>query len=162
METCPCGSDTPYSGCCEPVIIGDRKADTAEALMRARYSAFVKTAVDFIFDSTHPSQREQYNRDAVTAWSTKSEWLGLEIVGTDGGGPEDTKGRVEFIARYTEKGKRMDHHEIAEFVKTDATWYFMDGNAPKPVQVVRQGPKIGRNDPCPCGSGKKFKKCCAG
>ena len=25
---------------------------------------------------------------------------------------------------------------------------------------VRQGPKIGRNDPCPCGSGKKYKKCC--
>jgi uncharacterized protein YchJ len=26
--------------------------------------------------------------------------------------------------------------------------------------VVRVGPKIGRNDPCPCGSGKKYKKCC--
>ena len=29
-------------------------------------------------------------------------------------------------------------------------------NPPKPVQAV----KIGRNDPCPCGSGKKYKKCC--
>ena len=28
------------------------------------------------------------------------------------------------------------------------------------AQSVRGGPKIGRNDPCPCGSGKKFKKCC--
>jgi len=27
-------------------------------------------------------------------------------------------------------------------------------------QVVRGGDKIGRNDPCPCGSGKKYKKCC--
>ena len=26
--------------------------------------------------------------------------------------------------------------------------------------LVRQGPKVGRNDPCPCGSGKKHKKCC--
>jgi uncharacterized protein len=28
------------------------------------------------------------------------------------------------------------------------------------VTIVRDGPKIGRNDQCPCGSGKKFKKCC--
>ena len=27
-------------------------------------------------------------------------------------------------------------------------------------QVVRSGDKVGRNDPCPCGSGKKYKKCC--
>ena len=27
-------------------------------------------------------------------------------------------------------------------------------------QIVRAGPKVGRNDPCPCGSGKKHKKCC--
>ena len=33
---------------------------------------------------------------------------------------------------------------------------------PEVEQVVRQGPKIGRNDPCPCGSGKKYKKCCLG
>jgi len=30
-------------------------------------------------------------------------------------------------------------------------------NPPKPIET---GPKVGRNDPCPCGSGKKFKKCC--
>ncbi|MCL2318567.1 MAG: SEC-C metal-binding domain-containing protein, partial [Treponema sp.] len=28
------------------------------------------------------------------------------------------------------------------------------------VTVVRSAPKVGRNDPCPCGSGKKYKKCC--
>ncbi|MEZ5844978.1 MAG: SEC-C metal-binding domain-containing protein [Hyphomicrobiaceae bacterium] len=27
---------------------------------------------------------------------------------------------------------------------------------------MRRGPKIGRNDPCPCGSGQKYKKCCMG
>ncbi len=30
----------------------------------------------------------------------------------------------------------------------------------KPQPVVNQGPKVGRNDPCPCGSGKKYKNCC--
>ena len=31
---------------------------------------------------------------------------------------------------------------------------------PKVETVVHEGPRIGRNDPCPCGSGKKYKKCC--
>jgi preprotein translocase subunit SecA len=31
---------------------------------------------------------------------------------------------------------------------------------PQPQTVIRKGPKVGRNDPCPCGSGKKYKKCC--
>lgn len=39
---------------------------------------------------------------------------------------------------------------------------FHFGDRKEIVQVVRDGPKIGRNDPCPCGSGKKFKKCCGG
>jgi len=30
---------------------------------------------------------------------------------------------------------------------------------PEQKTVVREGPKVGRNDPCPCGSGKKYKKC---
>ena len=30
----------------------------------------------------------------------------------------------------------------------------------KSSKTVVKGPKIGRNDPCPCGSGKKYKKCC--
>ena len=47
METCPCGSAKPYSQCCEPLIRGER-ALTPEALMRARYSAYVNTEVDFI------------------------------------------------------------------------------------------------------------------
>lgn len=160
MEACPCGSGAEYARCCEPLITGSRKPSTAEALMRARYTAFVKTAVDFISETIHPSQRKQYNPDAVAAWSSNSEWQGLEIVHTEKGGPEDTQGTVEFIARYIEKEKPIDHHEIAEFVKSGDTWYFYDGNPPKPVQVVRQGPKIGRNDPCPCGSGRKSKKCC--
>ncbi len=34
------------------------------------------------------------------------------------------------------------------------------GDIPKVETFVHEGPKIGRNDPCPCGSGKKYKKCC--
>jgi preprotein translocase subunit SecA len=33
------------------------------------------------------------------------------------------------------------------------------GEGAKVKTIVREAPKIGRNDPCPCGSGKKYKKC---
>ena len=76
------------------------------------------------------------------------------------GGPEDEEGQVEFVAVFDERGRRQEHHELATFRKTDGAWYFESGRAPTPQQVVRASPKIGRNEPCPCGSGKKLKKCC--
>ena len=54
----------------------------------------------------------------------------------------------------------MVHHELAEFRKSGDTWYFFDGKMVGPGQFTRETPKVGRNDPCPCGSGRKFKKCC--
>ena len=160
METCPCGSGQSYADCCQPLIKGDQQARSAEALMRSRYSAHVKSEIDYIQNTTHSSQRAQVDRKRLETWTRRSEWLGLEIVSAEGG-PEDTEGTVEFIARYREKEKRVNHHEIATFVQEDGTWYFKDGNPPQTETFVRQGPKVGRNDPCPCGSGKKYKKCCA-
>ena len=157
---CPCGNEQAYEDCCRPVISGEKQAETAEALMRARYSAHVKTEVDFIYETTHPDKRSDVEKRKVASWSRKSDWLGLQITATQDGGLEDDKGVVEFTARYREKGKIYVHREIAHFVRQDNRWYFLDGESPKQVQSVRQGPKIGRNDPCPCGSGKKFKKCC--
>ncbi len=161
MEPCPCGSGQTYEACCRPLIEEGEPAQTAEAMMRSRYTAHVKAAVDYVHDTTHPRQRAGVNLEQVLEWSQTSEWLGLEIVDTQAGGPEDEKGSVEFIAHYRQKGKRYDHQEVAEFAKREGRWYFVDGKAPKTVQFVRQGPKVGRNDPCPCGSGKKYKKCCA-
>ncbi len=57
-------------------------------------------------------------------------------------------------------GERSAHHEIAHFIKDDSKWYFHDAKYPEIKQVVRDTPKVGRNQPCACGSGKKFKKCC--
>lgn len=160
MESCPCGSGRSYDECCRPYIDGARPAPTAEALMRARYTAHVKTAVDFVYNTTHPGQRGKVDREQVIAWSKKSEWLGLEIHAVNEGGPEDPRAVVEFTARYREKGKPVLHREIAEFTRENGQWYFVDGQPPKVTPTIRNGPKIGRNDPCPCGSGKKYKKCC--
>jgi SEC-C motif-containing protein len=160
MEICPCGSERGYNECCQPLIEGAQKATTAETLMRARYSAYVKTAVDFIIDTTHASQRGSYTPEGIRKWSRNSEWRGLTIVHTEGGGPEDDEGVVEFVARYIEKGKTVNHHEIARFRREEDGWFFYDGEAPKPQTVKRDTPKVGRNEPCPCGSGRKYKRCC--
>ncbi len=160
MTPCPCGSEKDYSTCCEPLIMGNQKAETAEALMRARYSAYVKEDVAFILQTTHPSQRDQYTENGIRRWARNSEWLGLTIIGTENGTAADDRGTVEFVAEYFEKGRRNRHHEIAQFRREEDGWYFYDGQAPTPQTVVRNAPKVGRNDPCPCGSGKKYKKCC--
>jgi SEC-C motif domain protein len=160
MEPCPCGSGQSYAECCQPLIQGERQAQSAEALMRSRYSAHVKSEIDYIQDTTQASQRGQVDRKRLASWTRRSEWLGLEIVSTQGGGPEDDTGTVEFIARYRDRDKRINHHEIATFVQEEGKWYFKDGNPPPMETFRRQSPKVGRNDPCPCGSGKKYKKCC--
>ena len=158
MTLCPCGSGNSYSDCCEQIINGSRPAESAEQLMRARYSAYVFARMDFIFETTHPDHRQGYDHDGTKAWAESSEWLGLEIIGTTGGGVDDSIGEVEFIARFSEKGTSREHHEAGQFKRKEGLWYFTDGKMvrPKPVTVT----KTGRNDPCTCGSGLKYKKCC--
>lgn len=158
MSTCPCGSTATYAACCEPVISGAQPATSAEQLMRARYAAYVGAQMDFVFETTHPDHRQGYDHEGTKEWAESSEWLGLEIIETKKGGAEDESGEVEFIARFNEKGVPREHHENAEFKKDDGRWYFTEGAMvkSKPVTVI----KIGRNDPCTCGSGLKYKKCC--
>ena len=158
MSNCYCGSSVTYSDCCEPIIGGTRPAETAEQLMRARYSAYVGAQMDFIFETTHPDQRQGYDHDGTKEWAESSEWLGLEIIETKKGGPGDNEGEVEFIARFNEKGAAREHHENAEFKKENGRWYFAEGAMVKAKPIIVN--KIGRNDPCTCGSGLKYKKCC--
>lgn len=160
MDQCPCGSDKSYAECCEPLINGQRVASTAEELMRSRYTAFTLAESGYILDTIHPDKREGHDEKTIMKWAKNSDWLGMDIIDTQDGGPDDQEGKVEFIARYKQKSGRLNHHERAVFKKKEDKWYFYDGSVPDQNQVIRSGPKIGRNDPCPCGSGKKFKKCC--
>ena len=159
-ELCPCGSNLAYSECCEPIIRETKLASTPEALMRSRYTAFAKQEVAWLKDSLEPSQRNDFDEPAVIEWSNKSEWLGLDIRRLEKGGPNDSVGFVEFVATFKQEGVQRDHHELGEFRKVDGRWYFYDGKSVKPAPFRNEKPQVGRNDPCPCGSGKKFKKCC--
>jgi len=160
MNQCPCQSGKEYDACCGPIIRGDQAAPTAETLMRSRYSAFAKGEIDYLKQSLHPKQRTDYDPDSTRRWAEHSEWLGLEIVDTHDGGENDEEGTVEFIAKYRQKGGTLAHHEIGEFKRSNGIWYYHDGKTVTPGTVRHEGPKVGRNDPCPCGSGKKYKKCC--
>lgn len=155
MTLCPCGSGRETEDCCGPIIAGT-PAPTPEALMRSRYSAFVLGRIEHI-DRTHaPEIRDDFNRAEAERTAAEIEWLGLEVRAASEDG--DT-GSVEFAIRFRRDGQELTQHEISSFRREDGQWLYEGGQVgakPPPRHVV----KIGRNEPCPCGSGKKYKKCC--
>lgn len=161
MSDCPCRSGLPYAECCGRYIDGDEQPTTAEALMRARYTAHTRADLDFIVRTHDPASRDDIDHEATRRWAERAQWLGLEVVRSVAGGPEDTAGIVEFVAHFRERGERQRHHELASFRRDDeGRWMFVNGRAPEPAPARRTGSRVGRNDPCPCGSGRKYKKCC--
>jgi SEC-C motif domain protein len=127
--------------------------------MRSRYAAFVTGEVEYLKTTHDPETREEFDEDSTRQWATQAEWDRFEVVRTEAGGAGDATGIVEFKAHYSVQGSPIEHHEVSEFRREGEVWYFRDGKE-IPVTVRRDAPKVGRNDPCLCGSGKKFKKCC--
>lgn len=163
MSDCPCCSGVAFATCCEPFLAGTSVPQTAEQAMRARYTAHTRVDTKYLMATLHGEVQEDGAEEAARKWAKESKWLGLEILKTSDGGPEDAEGVVEFIARFRDKrGDLHTHHERSLFVKEDGRWLFREGYGPEQVSAKRTSPKIGRNDPCSCGSGKKFKKCCEG
>lgn len=133
---------------------------TAEALMRSRYTAYALCRADYILDTHDPATRGPIDRAAVERWAREAHWRGLEVLATERGGPDDDEGVVEFRARYdNEAGQARVHHERSTFRRADGRWLYVDGSTPRQRPATRAA-TAGRNDPCPCGSGKKYKKCC--
>jgi SEC-C motif-containing protein len=128
--------------------------------MRSRYTAYAQRAIDYVVETHDPRTRDQVDREGAEAWAKQSSWLGLEIRETVAGAAGDSAGEVEFVARYRIEDKEFAHHERSRFTHSEGRWYYVDGDMIKPKPVVRETPKVGRNEPCTCGSGKKFKKCC--
>lgn len=130
--------------------------------MRSRYTAYVRGAVDHILATYTQKAAAGVDRASTEKWARESTWLGLEVLGTEGGGASDAEGTVEFAARWrdTTSGAEHRHHERARFVRSgsDRRWLYADGKMVNPPPAKRED-RPGRNDPCSCGSGKKFKKC---
>lgn len=159
MNNCPCGSGKTIDQCCEPYIQGREHAPTAEALMRSRYTAYAIKNLEYLRDTLLPEERDEFDIEAARKWSETAQWDGLDILHTEDGGPDDETGIVDFVARYSQSGVRQAHRELGSFRKQDGQWLYVDGEVRGEPQR-RATPKVGRNEPCPCGSGKKYKKCC--
>ncbi|MGE4424263.1 MAG: YchJ family protein [Pseudodesulfovibrio sp.] len=156
---CPCGSGLELSKCCGPYISGEAVAPTAEALMRSRYTAYVLKELDYLKATLAPEALKDHDDASVRQWAESADWMGLTIHDTWAGLEGDEAGIVEFSAQYAIDGEEQTHRERSRFHFLDGKWLYVDGQmvAGPPI---RKEPKIGRNEPCPCGSGKKYKKCC--
>jgi len=148
--SCYCGNEKPYSECCAPLIENGLPPSSAEALMRSRYSAYVRADGHYLYETTLPEKRVVDDIELIEAHAAQTRWLKLEILDSR---EEGESGYVEFKAYHRDLDGMKVHHEQSSFLKVDGRWYYVEG---KLLEA-----KIGRNDPCPCGSGKKFKKCCA-
>jgi len=149
---CPCGSGAVFGACCEPLLDGAARAGSALALLRSRYTAYALGRGGYLDATWHPSARSAHDADSP---DPAIEWRGLEVVRVENG---EDEARIEFVARFTIDGRAGELRETSRFARDEGRWYYVDGTRPGPAR--RAAPRTGRNDPCPCGSGRKFKKCC--
>jgi len=147
-QICPCGGGN-YDDCCRPFHIGTDTAPTAETLMRSRYSAFVLQLWDYLLVTHHRDHRQGLDTETLAA-GPHPQWLALQIKSS---AMDCDRGRVHFVAWYKDGGKVDAIEEISDFVREQGQWYYTSGQHRNPTLP-------GRNDPCICGSGKKFKQCC--
>ena len=153
---CPCGSQAEYQTCCGRYHDGAAIPETAEQLMRSRYSAYVKHDIGYLLKTHDPSTRHGFDALSAGAWAREADWRRLDIVSIRKGAASDATGMVEFIAWFMTKDGLSCHHERSDFRKLDDGWVYVAGEGKLADAVIASIP---RNDLCPCGSGKKFKKC---
>ncbi|WP_027182820.1 YchJ family protein [Desulfovibrio inopinatus] len=163
-ESCPCGSGAEFASCCGPLLAGETTGTTAEAVMRSRYSAFVKSNLEHLVRTVDLPLRKEMAEEDIDEWNKGVVWKGLTVLKTKAGGPGDASGIVEFVVRFEKDGEAKGIHEKARFKKRQGVWLYVDGTTKYLDESTPTAPvssvKVGRNDPCPCGSGKKYKKCC--
>jgi SEC-C motif-containing protein len=129
VKSCPCGSGAIEAACCGPLLAGEARAATAVALMRSRYTAYVRGAIDYLIATHAPEHRSGVDRAEITKWTRTTLWMGLEIVATEAGGERDATGIVEFIASGVTRGKPFRQHERSRFRRdADGAWLYVDGD----------------------------------
>ena len=122
-EPCPCGSGAVYGECCAPRHTGEHPAETAEQLMRSRYSAFALGLEEYLLATWHPRMRPPTLELGGTVWRR------LQIVDTAAGGVDDALGEVQFRASYRDADGAGLMHERSRFVRVDGRWVYLDGDA---------------------------------
>lgn len=158
VTSCECGSGRPHPACCGPYLDGLDQPVTAEALMRSRYVAYARQAIDYLEATSGGEARRTFQRSEVTVWARSARFTGLKVMACEAGGADDNQGLVEFTATFEEQGRVQQLHERSRFAREEGVWRYVGPSGAR--QVRRERPKVGRNAPCPCGSGRKYKRCC--
>jgi len=147
---CYCGSGKSYAECCAVMIGGSLPASGAEQLMRSRYSAYVLGAGEYLVATTVPEKQVPEDAEMIRRHAENTAWLGLDVADAF---ENENSATVTFKAYYREGGGAIRvHHEKSIFRRIGGRWYYDEGTLYET--------SVGRNEPCPCGSGKKYKKCC--
>ena len=155
-DACPCGSGKNFGDCCEQILTGKRPASNAEELMRARFTAHVTHDFRFLHESHRPTAGKPY---VAEEGQPAMQWTKLVVHAHETGNDPD-KAFVDFSAYGTEDKVEKVLHEKAEFLRVNGAWLYNREARLGPAPYKAQAPKVGRNEPCPCGSGKKYKHCC--
>jgi SEC-C motif-containing protein len=124
---CPCESKLTYDRCCEPYITGKKAPDTAEKLMRSRFSAYAMGRADYLAATTAPEEREKLDVEELGRYCRAVKCISLRVLETEAGKPGDETGIVVFHAKLLINGKRMLHREKSRFVREEGKWVYLDG-----------------------------------
>ena len=119
-DTCPCGTGRSFAGCCGPLLSAGRLADTAEELMRSRYTAYVLGDREHLWRTWDPRTRP------AEPYLGEQSWTGLQVGEVLGGGPGDDVGVVSFVASYA--GGRLS--ERSRFTRRGGRWFYTGADEP--------------------------------
>ena len=122
---CTCGSNKLKEQCCLPIIEGRIDAETAEQLMRSRYTAFTLFNADYLMKSHHTQTRNIKEKKEIKRWAKSVKWVGLTIIKTKNGLANNNKGSVEFKAVYIENGELKHIHENSFFEREKGRWVYV-------------------------------------
>ena len=124
---CPCASKLTFDRCCEPYLDGKKIPDTAEKLMRSRFSAYALGRADSLAATTAAAEREKLDVEELARYCRAVRCISMKVLGTKAGGPGDETGEVVFHAKLLINGKRMLHWERSRFVREEGRWAYLDG-----------------------------------
>ena len=123
---CPCKSRETYADCCLPFVDWKKKPQTAEQLMRSRYTAYFFRLTDYFFRTTHPDTRDPNLKQELEEMVGDVNWRFLTVVGSSKGGPKDKTGKVEFVAEYFLNTEPHQLQERSRFKRYKGDWKYLD------------------------------------
>ncbi|MBO9427488.1 MAG: YchJ family protein [Labrenzia sp.] len=123
---CPCGSGAAFTACCGPFLDGRQAPKTAEALMRSRYTAYVRENIAYLKETLWPKYQAGFDFAATARWASENHWTGLRVLETGKGSEADRDGTVLFEAKYLSGGTLHTHRENSRFRKKSGRWYYVE------------------------------------